>query len=125
MKRIILGLSLLLMLVQNGFSSEFCSQENINQNIAGQWENSNSYYYIFKIKNNKLCISVKDDYSNTKRDVNKIEIKNGKLKLFSIHTPSTNALVVYKDINLVKENKLSYNWSSPYGSGYNVLIKTK
>ncbi|MCT7483314.1 hypothetical protein [Aliarcobacter cryaerophilus] len=111
--------------VTNLSAKEFCSKENVIDDISGKWEGSNSYYYLFEKRNNKLCISVIDPYSTTIRDVRDIIVKDGKLNLFTIHTPSTNSYTVIYDIYYTSKSKLSYNWLSPYGKGNNNLFNTK
>ena len=106
---------LLLMLLThfNLSASEFCSTNQVNQDISGKWEGSDSYYLIFSVnKKKQLCISMKDNYANYKFFIKDIQIVNGKLKSFA-YASDNNTYTIYSHIE-IKGKVMNFNWYSSY-----------
>lgn len=98
----------------NIFAAEFCSEQTINQKIAGIWKGSDSYALQMRISDkSKLCISLVDEEPTVARSIRDIIIVGGKLKHLSYYTPSTEGYVVYSNIEFT-ENEMKFYWYSSY-----------
>ncbi len=113
------------MITNNLFANNYCSKQNITEDLAGKWESEDSYYFNFKIKNSKLCIEIKSDSDNIKREVTDILIENDKLKSFSLYTSSTNGYVQYYDFYRHSRTKYSLKVLSNYYKGNMYIFRTK
>ena len=98
----------------NAFAGEFCSADSINQKLDGIWEGSDSYYFDIRTNSqNKLCISILEDGTDTVRNIRDIVIIDGKLTHLAYFTPITKAFVVYTNIQIIG-SEMKYDWYSSY-----------
>ena len=102
----------------NSYAAEYCSTQQVDQNISGKWKGSDSYYLIFNInKENRLCISILEDNSKIERNVRDIVIVDGKLKHFTYYTPSTDGYIIYSNIK-IDGNEMQFHWYGTFGDRY-------
>lgn len=99
----------------NIFAAEYCSEQKIDQKIAGTWKGSDSYALQMRINNqSKLCVLMVDkENQNVARSIRDIVIVDGNLKHLTYYTPSTDGYVVYSNIQFTGD-EMKFYWYSSY-----------